>query len=429
LALPRVNGTASVTAPVKGLTVYNTADNKVYYYTGSAWVYDGDIADGAITTTKMANQAVTNGKLSLTTIGATTKSLTNLKVLGLSGISNADAVGALAWNTNAAFPLGLYYWDGSQWNLLSQNTTTTVTPLTGVKIRHTATIKANYTDTVNVYSFLPTNATNKAVAWTLSSDTAVRLTTSTSTGATLNAIKQGGAKLYATAIDGSGVQDSCTITVTAGNNCPLTVAGIDSTGVGGNRKPVNTYYVGDFGAAGCWTTEYMRDTTGVALATTSSKEGDKVYWMYLGDAHYSREARNSVCPAGWALASEANWYKFFYELAVNPAAHALDTQVITGTGSYETWTDVDPVVVKRYYSPTSSAMNFTGLSAPANAGGTSSLDGRRVFWIDTTYGVGMNYFWTAGHIFRVDDVENPTIKIVSYGDDPTRLAPVRCRKL
>jgi hypothetical protein len=38
LALPRVNGTASVTSPVKGLFVYNTVDNMIYYYSGSAWV-------------------------------------------------------------------------------------------------------------------------------------------------------------------------------------------------------------------------------------------------------------------------------------------------------------------------------------------------------------------------------------------------------
>ena len=37
LALPRVNGTASVTNPIKGLFVYNLVDNMVYYYTGAAW--------------------------------------------------------------------------------------------------------------------------------------------------------------------------------------------------------------------------------------------------------------------------------------------------------------------------------------------------------------------------------------------------------
>jgi uncharacterized protein (TIGR02145 family) len=62
LALPRVNGKSNVSSPVKGVLVYDTSDNKVYFYTGSAWVL---VSDG---------QGVTSvsGALGLTVTSSTT---------------------------------------------------------------------------------------------------------------------------------------------------------------------------------------------------------------------------------------------------------------------------------------------------------------------------------------------------------------------
>jgi uncharacterized protein (TIGR02145 family) len=434
LILPRValsaaNNKAPMALFKAGMLVYNTATagespNNVtpgtYYCNGSKWVRvsDGVIANGSITnaqlagsitgakltdatitstqlannavvTTNIANAAVTNDKLAKKTITGTSLSIANLTRLGINGVSDADAIGAMVWNTNGAFPIGMYYWDGNKWNLISQNASTSVTPVTAINIRPTASIEATFTDTVNVISFIPAGATNKSVTWTVTPDTAVTIVSQTGTGVLLQAFKTGGAKLIATAA-GTSIKDTTLITVTPHVACPTTVVG---------RTTTNTYQVGDFGLAGCWTTENLRDSTNTNAVRNGNVAADdynaKAYYYPNNDPSLVNVNRNGllytwaaatdrinvsanegypnnnntvqgICPTGWHIPSDKEWSDLKKVIA-NDAYQQYSTS--TGTAG---WNDAMYSEYNNFDNTIGLRMKDAYITSPRSMNGTAN---------------------------------------------------------
>jgi uncharacterized protein (TIGR02145 family) len=145
---------------------------------------------------------------------------------------------------------------------------------------------------------LNTGATNKSVTWALSSDTAVTIVSQTGTGVFLQTLKPGGATLTATAT-GTLVKANTAITVTPHANCPDTVRGVDFP-----VNPTAFYKVGDFGLAGCWTTENLRDSINIS----SIRKDTVLYPEYNIKAYnYPNRIKANVAKFGllytWAAAT------------------------------------------------------------------------------------------------------------------------------
>ena len=110
LALPRVNGTISVADPVKGLFVYNTADDKVYYYNGAAWEAVGGTAYSGSTSilldggTSFQRAALTGDITAPANSNATTVEQIRGKAVSATAPSNGQV---LAYNGSAWEPTTL----------------------------------------------------------------------------------------------------------------------------------------------------------------------------------------------------------------------------------------------------------------------------------------------------------------------------------
>jgi uncharacterized protein (TIGR02145 family) len=208
----------------------------------------------------------------------------------------------MVWNTNGAFPLGMYYWDGNQWNLIGQNTNTTVVPVTAVAVRAKDTIEATFTDTLNVIKFTPSNATNQSVTWTTSDAATVQIVSQTGTGVFLQTLKPGAATITATAA-GTTVKATTAITVTSHTTCPDTVRGVDFP-----VNPTAFYKVGDFGLAGCWTTENLRDSTNTGATLNQGNFGTDATAANLKHYAYPNKEKANVATLGllytWAAATK-----------------------------------------------------------------------------------------------------------------------------
>jgi uncharacterized protein (TIGR02145 family) len=179
------------------------------------------------------------------------------------------------------------------------------------------------------------------------------------------------------------------------NNCPTTVVGV---------TPTNTYQVGDFGIAGCWTTENLRDSTNTGavrrdsvgateyniVAYTYPRSGAKdsmnssnvatLGLLYTWAAATKRTgvsvnegfpAANApvqgICPAGWHIPSDQEQSQL--EMVI-----ANDTAGLYSTHGFVTpWND-DYFTQYNTWRPTSVAVGH-GLKMRSSATGTGSQQG------------------------------------------------------
>jgi uncharacterized protein (TIGR02145 family) len=275
--------------------------------------------------------------------------------------------------------------------LIGQNTNTTVVPVTAVTVRAKDTIEATFTDTVNVIAFTPTNATNQSVTWTLNSDTAVTIVSQTGTGVFLQALKVGGATLTATAVGTSPAKTATTaIVVKAHQNCPDTVRGVDFPG-----NPTAFYKVGDFGLAGCWTTENLRDSINTGATLNQGKLGTDANLKYY--AYPNKEQANvatlgllytwaaatkrtgisaaegntnqpnvqGICPNGWHIPSDREWSDLEKVIA-NDATKRYST-----TAEQSAWDD-SYYSVPEWFGIIGTKMKSTTATAGIATNGTSN---------------------------------------------------------
>jgi uncharacterized protein (TIGR02145 family) len=263
LALPRValsatNSNKPVGSWKAGMLVYNTAyagtgttavTPGTYFCNGSAWV---KVSDGVLTVGSISNDKLVAGTTMGTQVALDEKDLGNYK------LPTNPTTGAIVWNTNGKLPLGLYYWDGMQWNLLGKQADTSVTPTGTVAIFPTTIaaadslyVGATRSLDVDTANWVPKTATNKAVTWSVSAgSTYLEIAAQNGISCSVRGKAAGTATLTATATDGSGVTKAVTVVVSA---APVGCKNI--FGESGTK-----YFVGDFGAAGCWMTENVAET-------------------------------------------------------------------------------------------------------------------------------------------------------------------------
>jgi uncharacterized protein (TIGR02145 family) len=180
----------------------------------------------------------------------------------------------------------------------------------------------------------------------------------------------------------AGMYDASTIKVTATNACGSSTT---ATGSGGaitvnlvcpssvTDAQGNEYYVGKFGAAGCWMTQNLRSTTGLTEnGAPDNVTSNKYYWypnsksdviattaddildahpeyglLYTWAAASGRTSSASegntdhanhrgICPSGWHLPSDYEWNQLEEEIAKSGANVYSTTGATTWESGYST---------------------------------------------------------------------------------------------
>lgn len=110
ILIPRVNGTGSVTSPANGMLVYNTQDNKFWYYDGTLWRELGNTSTGPTGATGA------NGLNGATGATGPTGNNGATGATGPTGANGANgATGATGFLQNGTAAGQTPRWDGTNW--------------------------------------------------------------------------------------------------------------------------------------------------------------------------------------------------------------------------------------------------------------------------------------------------------------------------
>jgi uncharacterized protein (TIGR02145 family) len=147
-----------------------------------------------------------------------------------------------------------------------------------------------------------------------------------------------------------GISRDCSVTI---HGCPSTVT--DSQG--------NTYYVGFFGAAGCWMTQNLRTTADLTEGEDYMYPGGSKQSYYEEDHGllYKWHAAKNACPAGWHVMEENDCNILFGILNEPP------------TGAYDTGGATATLEERLILTDGRSWTTLTGYSRRANDGGLAVL--------------------------------------------------------
>ncbi|MDR0866119.1 MAG: Ig-like domain-containing protein [Candidatus Symbiothrix sp.] len=236
-------------------------------------------------------------------------------------IIDSDLQGLIVYNTNGdlADGVGLYVWDGEQWNQVKPAVTSvviTTTPETMTTFNGTQTLVAEVTPSLEV--------TGATLTWVSSNP---KVATIDATTGVVTALVTGTTNITASA--GGVTSDEKTVTVN--------IIGAGREEIGNNTY--DTYCYG--GSIGCWMVQNSMEGSG----TTSG-----------GIKYYSRAQRVAACVAPWATPNDAQWQRLADYLNGSAATQAEkdmwdstaawggyyvdSTGKVTSKGSSGTWWSV-----------------------------------------------------------------------------------------
>jgi uncharacterized protein YjdB len=283
-----------------GMIVYNTWANTVdgqgvgvYVWDGVKWQFVA-ISGGAgnpvnqIAVTSEAESVTTGGQVQFyAAVYPTSATNPNYSwsvvpnpgtgVVAASGLFTADNPGKVKVRATARDGSGVY----GEKEITINPATYLVTSITISAAGNATTLNSGETLQMSA-SVLPSNATNPAVKWTITSGTAASVNENTGL---VEGTGSGAVTVQAAATDGSGVTATYSLTV---------IAFVGET----THEGYNIYCYPNH--LGCWMTDNSKLGTSTATAYSGHSSGERGYY-------YSRSNSSTACPDGYRLATKAEW--------------------------------------------------------------------------------------------------------------------------